>query len=56
LDNQLSEALQDPSNIVRVQEDGHVVREMLLMGPYGAVKMETIWDGLRLITAYVYGG
>ncbi|GIV96379.1 MAG: hypothetical protein KatS3mg057_1036 [Herpetosiphonaceae bacterium] len=34
--------LNDSSNIARVQENGRVVRESLLMGPNGAVKIESI--------------
>ena len=28
---------------------------MLLTGPQGVVKLETIWDGNRLITGEIYG-
>lgn len=31
-------------------------RESLLMGPYGGVKLKTIWDGYRLLTIIVEGG
>ena len=51
----LKNAYADPSNIIRVQENGRVIRETLLTGPQGVVKLETIWDGNRLITGEIYG-
>jgi hypothetical protein len=54
--NHMNSILNDPSNIVRVQPDGRAVRESLLSGPTGIVKMETIWDGNKLITIKVFGG
>ena len=56
LASRLSAALQDPSNIVRVQEDGRVVREILLAGPRGFLKFETVWEGNKLITGFIFGG
>jgi hypothetical protein len=38
-----------------VQENGRIVRDTLLMGPNGAVKMQTIWDGQKLVTIHLYG-
>jgi hypothetical protein len=35
----------DPSSIVRVQDNGRILRKSLLMGPQGAVKFETVWEG-----------
>jgi RHS repeat-associated protein len=56
LTEHLTGVLRDPSNIVRVQENGRIVRESLLMGPRGALKLETVWDDARLITANLFGG
>lgn len=39
-----------------VQENGRVLRESLLMGPNGALKVESIWDDSRLITVKLIGG
>ena len=32
------------------------IRESLLMGPGGAVKLESVWDGVRLLTVVIKGG
>ncbi len=56
LTEHLAGVLRDPSNIVRVQENGRIVRESLLMGPRGGLKFETVWDGARLITGNLFGG
>ncbi|SHJ48350.1 hypothetical protein SAMN02745136_00150 [Anaerocolumna jejuensis DSM 15929] len=55
LDN-LTQAYNNSSSILKTQENGRVVRESLLVGPNGAVKVESIWDGKRLITVTLYGG
>jgi RHS repeat-associated protein len=52
----LTRVLRDPSNIARVQENGRIVRESVLMGPRGGLKFETVWEGARLITGNLYGG
>jgi hypothetical protein len=49
-----SETYNNSASVVRIQENGRVVRESLLMGPNGAVKIETIWEGNKLITGAVY--
>jgi len=38
-----------------LQENGRVVRESILMGPNGAVKVRSIWEGAKLITFELYG-
>lgn len=52
----LSEVVNNNKNIVGTQPNGRVVRESLLVGPQGAVKLETIWEGNRLITGNIFGG
>jgi hypothetical protein len=52
----MKEILNDSSNILRTQADGTVVRESLLAGPGGMMKVETVWDGVKLITAKLIGG
>ena len=32
------------------------IRESLLMGPGGAVKLKSVWDGTRLLTVVIKGG
>jgi len=44
------------SNIARTQANGRVVRESFLMGPNGSVKLETVWEGNKLITGQIFGG
>ncbi|MFA9464179.1 MAG: RHS repeat-associated core domain-containing protein [Velocimicrobium sp.] len=55
LDN-LTEAYNNSSSILKVQENGRVVRESLLSGPNGLVKVESIWEGAKLITVTLFGG
>ncbi len=69
--NHLNDVLNDSSNISNVEIRSYTVkqlpgtpvieytsttRESLLMGPGGAVKIESVWDGNRLITIIVKGG
>ena len=56
LGNHLIDVFNDPSSIARVQDNGRVVRESLLMGPNGGIKLETIWRGDQLITVNAFGG
>jgi len=51
----LNNTVNNPNNIVGTQENGRIVRETLLAGPDGFLKMETIWDGDRLITFNLFG-
>ncbi|EFK56015.1 RHS repeat-associated core domain-containing protein [Sphingobacterium spiritivorum] len=39
-----------------LQSNGRYLRESLLMGPNGGIKVESIWDGNRLITVKLLGG
>lgn len=39
-----------------LQSNGRVLRESLLMGPNGGVKVNSIWEGDRLITIILKGG
>lgn len=55
LTEHLTQILNDPTNIVATERSGRVVRESLLLGPRGGVKLETIWDGSKLITAKING-
>jgi RHS repeat-associated protein len=55
LEAHLNSVLNNSSNIVRV-ENGFVVRESFVMGPYGGVKFETIWDGAKLLSGKLIGG
>jgi len=55
LTNALNTVLNDPTNVTRIQQNGRVVRESLLSGPNGILKMETVWEGSRLITINLFG-
>jgi RHS repeat-associated protein len=46
----LTEALNNPAAQQAVQAGGRKVIDVLLMGPNGGVKLETIWEGTKLIT------
>ncbi|MGQ3236446.1 RHS repeat-associated core domain-containing protein [Shinella sp.] len=52
----LESVLNDPSSISGIQEGGRTVRDSLLSGRYGNVKLQTIWDGPSLITIKMFGG
>lgn len=54
--HELEVTLSDPSTIVRIQENGRVLRESLLMGPNGALKMQSVWEDTKLITVELFGG
>lgn len=52
----LTNTFNDPSSLLKVQKNGREVRESILNGPNGIVKLESIWDGNRLITVKIFGG
>jgi len=71
LTQHLNKVLNDSSNISSVEVRSYVAkeiagnptieytattRESLLMGPYGGVKLKTIWDGDRLLTIIIERG
>lgn len=53
IEKHLEQVYNDPTSVVAIQENGRVVRESLLMGPNGGVKLHTVWEGARLITVKV---
>ena len=53
--NSLNSVLNDPNSISSIQSNGRIVRESLLTGPNGVLKMESIWEGKRLVTINLYG-
>lgn len=55
LKNHLTEVLNNPSNILKMQTNGRVIRESLLMGPKGGLKMHSIWEESKLITIELFG-
>ncbi len=55
IEQQMNNVLNDPTSIVRVQENGRILRQSLLTGPNGALDMETVWEGSKLITVNLFG-
>jgi hypothetical protein len=55
LTEHLKTVINDASNIALTQADGRVVRESLIMGPNGRLKLESIWEGDKLITGTLFG-
>lgn len=70
ISNHLSNVLNDPTNISNVEVRSYIAKELpgkpvveytattresLLMGPGGAVMVESVWDGNRLLTVIVKG-
>ena len=56
LQEEFTKAFNNPNSVATVQENGRVVRDFLLAGPKGFLKVESVWEGNRLITAMLYGG
>ena len=71
LSKHLNDVLKDPTNISKTETRSYVAKEMpgkpvveytattresLLMGPGGAVLVESVWDGDRLLTIIIKGG
>ncbi len=54
LQNHLKSVYRDTQGIL--QSNGRYARESMLMGPNGALKMESIWEGNKLITVKLFGG
>lgn len=52
---QLEKAFHDTTNGT-VQSNGRILKESLLTGPNGFVKMQSVWDGNKLITMELFGG
>ncbi|WP_416147664.1 hypothetical protein ACM26V_15665 [Salipaludibacillus sp. HK11] len=55
LDN-LTDTFNDASSILKTQDNGRIVRESILTGPNGVLKVESVWDGEKLITIKLFGG
>ncbi|AVK84465.1 hypothetical protein C3943_13235 [Lysinibacillus sp. B2A1] len=49
LDN-LSNAFDDPSSIVKTQDNGRVVRETMISGPNGKLKVVSVWNKEKLVS------
>ena len=51
----LTKALNDANNVSKIQETGRVVKESLISGVNGVLKMESVWEGVKLITVFFFG-
>jgi RHS repeat-associated protein len=56
LEKHFADVLSSPSSIAKTLDNGRVVRESLLMGPTGGLKVESVWEGNKLITMTLFGG
>ena len=52
----LINTLKDPSSVVKELKEGRVLRESLLSGPKGHLKVESIWKDNKLITVKLKSG
>ena len=67
----LNQVLNDASNISNTEIRSYIAKELpgcpeitytavtkesLLMGPYGGLKLESVWDGNRLLSIVIKGG
>ena len=48
--SQLKGVMKNPSAVAKIQTNGRIVKESILAGPRGVIKMISIWDKGRLIT------
>lgn len=51
----LTNVLLDLNNVA-LSDGARIVRESLLMGPAGGVKLQSTWEATKLITINVFGG
>jgi hypothetical protein len=49
-------AFYDSTNIIITQPDGRIVKDSLLIGKRGALRMETVWQNNKLITIFLKSG
>jgi len=56
LASELQSAYSNQDNVVTIQPDCRVVRESLLTGPRGFLKMRTVWEDNKLITVFLFSG
>ena len=69
--NHLNSVLNDSTSISKIETRSYIAKELpgnpkkeyiaitresLLMGPGGAVLLESVWDGNRLLTVIIKGG
>lgn len=53
MENELQKTFNNTTNGI-LQENGRIMKESLLTGPNGVAKMQSVWDGDRLITVEIF--
>ncbi len=53
MENELEKAFNNTTNGI-IQENGRIMKESLLTGPNGVAKMQSVWDGNKLITVEIF--
>lgn len=51
----LENAFKNTTNGI-LQDNGRMLKESLLTGPNGIVKVQSVWEGNKLITIEIFGG
>ncbi len=54
--NYLENIFYDQINIMEIQTDGRVIKDSLLIGKQGALRMQTVWSDDKLITFFLKKG
>lgn len=54
--NYLKNIFYDQTNIMEIQTDGRVIKDSLLIGKQGALRMQTVWLDDKLITFFLKKG
>ena len=56
LKNHFDGILADPGSVTGYGQEGRIIRESYLQGPGGGLKLESIWEGNKLITVLTKSG
>lgn len=54
--NYLENIFYDETNIIEIQTDKRVIKDSLLIGKQGALRMQTVWSDDKLITFFIKKG
>jgi len=54
--NYLENIFYDETNIIEIQTDERVIKDSLLIGKQGALRMQTVWSDDKLITFFLKKG
>jgi RHS repeat-associated protein len=56
VNNSLINAYYNPNTIAAIQGNGRILRDSLVVGMNGVLKMQSVWEGSKLITVNLFGG